>query len=86
MTDHRDEGPIDRIKDGLGMDTDDERRTDTDEALDSDRTSGWAGVDDALGGSHNRSAGPDYGARDTTDGDLDADTDTTATRTGEDDQ
>lgn len=83
MTDHREEGPIDKVKDGLGMDTDDERRTDTDEALDSDRPSGWAGVDDALGGSHNRTAGPDYGAGDTTGADLDADT--TATRTGEDD-
>lgn len=34
----------------------------TDEELETDRPSGWAGVDDALGGTGNRPAGPDYGA------------------------
>ncbi len=83
MTDHRDDGPIQRIKDDLDMDTEGEPRRDTHDDLDTDRPSGWAGVDDALGGSHNRTAGPDYGARDTTDGDL-ADSDATA-RTREED-
>ena len=47
MTEHEDRGPI---------------GTDTDDALESDRPSRWAGVDDALGGTGNRPAGPDYGA------------------------
>ena len=48
MTDHRDE-ELDKPK------------VDDDE-LETDRPSGWAGVDDALGGTGNRPAGPDYGA------------------------
>ena len=67
MTDHRE--------------TDHEPRTDPHDDLDTDRPSGWAGVDDALGGTHNRPAGPDYGAKDTTDGDPGANADTTVPRT-----
>ena len=54
MTDQRDQGPFDTTKDPLD--------TDTDDSLETDRPSGWAGVDDALGGTGNRPAGPDYGA------------------------
>ena len=54
MTDQRDQDPLDPTKDPLD--------TDNDDALESDRPSGWAGVDDALGGTGNRPAGPDYGA------------------------
>ena len=53
MTDHRDD-PRDITKDP--------RDPDNDDALEGDRPSGWAGVDDALGGTDNRAAGPDYGA------------------------
>ena len=77
MTDHdhdHHDGPIDKVKDGLGMDTHD---------LDADRPSGWAGVDDALGDTTNRPIGPDYGASDTTDGDVN-DTDVTPAPTRED--
>lgn len=54
MTDQRDEGQVEKPKDGFGTDTDNEHET--------DRPSGWAGVDDALGGTGNRPAGPDYGS------------------------
>ena len=65
MTDYRNERSTDRVDDGLG--------TEPAEALDADRPGGWAGVDDALGGTGNRPAGPDYAARDNADGDLDTD-------------
>jgi len=81
MSDHRDESPIDRIRDALDTDT----HPDTDDDLSTDRPSGWAGVDDALGGTGNRPAGPDYGARDTTDVDVDVDPDASTTRRREDD-
>jgi len=61
VTDHLDQAPIDRTRE--------------DEDLDTDRPSGWAGVDDALGDTTNRPPGPDYGATDTTDEDVDAVTD-----------
>ena len=51
MTEHPDERPINSTDDELGED----------EALEGDRPGGWAGVDDALGGTGNRPAGPDYG-------------------------
>ncbi len=54
MTEHEDRGPIDTSRDPLD--------TDADDGLQTDRPSGWAGVDDALGGTGNRPAGPDYGA------------------------
>ena len=60
MTDHPDQTPIDRTTD--------------DEDLDADRPSGWAGVDAALGDTTNRPVGPDYGATDTTDEDVDVGT------------
>ncbi|MBA2633600.1 MAG: hypothetical protein H0U86_11480 [Chloroflexi bacterium] len=82
MVDHRDEGPIDKIKDALDPDRDD---VDSDDDLATDRPSGWAGVDDALGGSHNRPAGPDYGGReDTTDAAADDTDAATASRREED--
>jgi hypothetical protein len=51
MTDHTDERP---------MGTEDEPGADN-EALESDRPSGWAGLTDALEDTENRPAGPDYG-------------------------
>jgi hypothetical protein len=65
MTDHENEGIVDKIKDALGIGADDDLATTPDRAdLDADRPEGWAGVDDALGGTENRPAGPDYGADD----------------------
>lgn len=78
--DHNRDGPIDKIKDGLGMDSHDEPGTHSHDDLDADRPSGWAGVDDALGDTTNRPTGPDYGAGDTTDRDLD-ESDVTPART-----
>ncbi len=63
MTDHENESIVDKIKDALGMGTEDDRAT-TQPDLDADRPEGWAGVDDALGGTANRPAGPDYAADD----------------------
>ncbi|MCA1572208.1 MAG: hypothetical protein LC798_18245 [Chloroflexi bacterium] len=92
MTHHDDEGPLDKIKDALDMDNDKEDRAATHDALDSDRSSGWAGVDEALGEDvENRPAGPDYGAGDVNstsgrgvlDPTLDTDTDSTTARTRE---
>ncbi|HEX2883170.1 MAG TPA: hypothetical protein VHQ42_01225 [Candidatus Limnocylindria bacterium] len=59
MTQHDNDSIVDKIKDALGMGTDDDHVA-TDAALDADRPEGWAGVDDALGGTANRPAGPDY--------------------------
>ena len=61
MTEHREEGPIDRIKDALDV-GDEPRTADSDDDLAADRPSGWAGVTDALDDTANRPAGPDYGA------------------------
>ncbi len=69
--DHPDQAPIDRTR--------------NDEDLDTDRPSGWAGVDDALGDTTNRPIGPDYGATDTTDEDVDAVTDARTIPPREDD-
>ena len=49
MTEGRDDGANDRADDELNAD---------EEALEGDRPDGWAGVDDALGGTGNRQAGP----------------------------
>lgn len=59
MTDHGNESFVDKIKDALGMGTDEDRPT-APADLDADRPDGWAGVDEALGGTENRPAGPDY--------------------------
>jgi hypothetical protein len=82
MTHHSDEGPIEKIKDALDTDDHDDHsghdhgahghshdHDHDDEALSGDRPSGWAGVDEALGGTENRPAGPDYGAGSTVRGD-----------------
>ena len=53
---HDDESVVDKAKDAIGLDDDD--NTDSDE-----RPGGWAGVDDALGGA-DRPAGSIYGAED----------------------
>ena len=54
MTENLGERPIDTTDDGLD--------TDRDDALDSDRPGGWAGVPEAIDQPVNRPAGPDYGA------------------------
>ena len=54
MTEYRDEGTLDKAKDG--------RDTHIEDELEADRPSGWAGVDDALGGTSNEPAGPDQDA------------------------
>ena len=54
MSDHTDERPMGTC--------DEELDTDRDEALESDRPGGWAGLTDALSDTENRPAGPDYGA------------------------
>ena len=54
MTENLGERPIDA--------TDDTLVTDRDDALETDRPGGWAGVPDALDDTVNRPAGPDYGA------------------------
>jgi hypothetical protein len=63
MTDH-DDSILDRARNAVGMDTDDET---TDDSA-TDRPDGWAGVDDALGGA-DREAGSVYEAEET--GDVD---------------
>ncbi len=68
MTEHGNESLIDKVKNALGMgahehEHEHEHERGPDSARDdSDRPEGWAGVDDALGGTENRPAGPDYGA------------------------
>jgi hypothetical protein len=54
MTERRDDRAIDS--------TDDTLDPDRDEALEGDRPGGWAGVDEALGGTGKGEAGPDAGA------------------------
>ena len=63
MTDHRDDSLLDKAKDAVGMDNDDDTATDEGST---DRPSGWAGVDDALGGA-DREAGSVYEAEETDD-------------------
>jgi hypothetical protein len=76
MSNH-DESLIDKVKNAFGMGDDEHadheghadhdvagRGIDTDPLDTSARTEGWAGVDDALDGSENRPAGPDYGGGD----------------------
>ena len=72
----QDESLIDKVKNAFGMGSDDEHEHEGhshddplhgdhghDQAAD-ERPEGWAGVDDALGGTGNRPAGPDYAAQD----------------------
>ena len=54
MTENLGERPIDT--------TDDDLDTHGDDALETDRPGGWAGVPEALDETVNRPAGPDYGA------------------------
>ena len=54
MADNLDERPLDT--------TDDDLDTDRDDALETDRPGGWAGVPESLDETVNRPAGPDYGA------------------------
>ncbi len=63
MTDH-DESVVEKAKDAIGLDDEDET-SGADE-----RPGGWAGVDDALGGVGDRPAGTFYGPGDVDD-DLD---------------
>jgi hypothetical protein len=53
MTERRDDRANDTTDDELDAD---------EEALDGDRPGGWAGVDDALGGTGTEQEGPDAGA------------------------
>ena len=50
MNDHHDEGPLDKVKDAVGMGNDDEESTASLPDTPEDRSSGWAGIDEALGG------------------------------------
>ena len=73
MSDH-DESLMDKVKNAFGMGDDEHDHDDqtghdhassVGDPLDtSERTEGWAGVDEALGGTENRPAGPDYGGGD----------------------
>jgi hypothetical protein len=63
MNDHRDDSFLDKAKDAVGMDTDEDTTADE---TSTDRPSGWAGVDDALGGA-GREAGSVYEAEEADD-------------------
>ena len=68
MSNH-DDSLMDKVKNAVGMGDDEHENhggqaADTDPLDTSQRTEGWAGVDEALGGTDNRPAGPDYGGGD----------------------
>ena len=52
---HHDEGPIDKVKDAVGMNDDEESTASLPDTPDAeDRSGGWAGVDQALGGADDK--------------------------------
>ncbi len=61
MSDQHD-GPLDKVKDAVGMGEDDEQETGSLPDTPEDRADGWAGVDGALGGAPEGTVESGYGS------------------------